>query len=618
MAPFAYDLKNVLVSIDNISLKFDDKVILKPITMQVRDIVRTGVCQGQVIGILGPSGIGKCLAKGTSVLMFDGTLKKVEDVRIGDALMGPDSKPRNVLDLGHGYDHNMYRIQPTKGESFTVNSPHILALHLGKSKRSKAKYVEVSVADYLGKSRTFKARTRLYRVGIDFPEQEVPVDPYFFGLWLGDGSSDSTAITNQDPEVFEAVEAFALAVGAESHRVDPKNRCSRISVHNNYSKKPGTVLKALRLTGALNNKHVPLKYKANSRDVRLQLLAGIIDSDGGIAGANCYEVSSKHKHLADDYCYIARSLGLAAYCKSAFKKCQTGKGGIYHRVTISGHVDEIPVRIARKIAKPRKQIKDVLRTGFTVHNEWYGEYFGFELDGDGLFLLSDFTVTHNTQFSRILAGLQKPTTGAVTVEVDLPGGGVAQKTVGAGLVGMVAQDYPLFKHRTIEGNLLVALEHTKASKKDRLLKVYEYLNRFGLADKARLYPAQLSGGQKQRVSIIQELLSSEHFLIMDEPFTGLDPINKDLACELILQVSHLDEKNTLFIVAHDIASLVTVSDQLWLFGRDRDAAGNPVPGAYIKKQYNLVDLGFAWHEGISATREFSEFCNAVKEEFRFL
>jgi len=220
-----------------------------------------------------------------------------------------------------------------------------------------------------------------------------------------------------------------------------------------------------------------------------------------------------------------------------------------------------------------------------------------------------------TQFSRILSGLQQPTTGSVSVEVEENGKRI-QKPVRAGLVGMVAQNYPLFDHRTVRGNLLVALEHQP--KAGRAAKVSEYLERFGLTDKAALYPAQLSGGQRQRVSIIQELLCSEHFVVMDEPFTGLDPLMKDKVCELIVQVANLDERNTIFVVAHDIASLVAISDTLWLFGRDRDINGAPISGASIKATYNLIERGLAWQPNLTATREFTDFVAEVKDQFRTL
>jgi polar amino acid transport system ATP-binding protein/sulfate transport system ATP-binding protein len=220
-----------------------------------------------------------------------------------------------------------------------------------------------------------------------------------------------------------------------------------------------------------------------------------------------------------------------------------------------------------------------------------------------------------TQFSRILSGLQQPTTGSISIEVE-EGGKRSRIPVRAGLVGMVAQDYPLFKHRTVRGNLLVALEHTP--EKERSPRVAEYLERFGMTDKAELYPAQLSGGQRQRVSIIQELLSSEHYIVMDEPFTGLDPVMKDKVCDLIVQVANLDERNTIFVVAHDIASLVAISDTLWLFGRDRNAQGSPIPGATIKATYDLIGRGLAWQPALTTTREFSDFVSEVKEQFRNL
>jgi ABC-type nitrate/sulfonate/bicarbonate transport system ATPase subunit len=113
-------------------------------------------------------------------------------------------------------------------------------------------------------------------------------------------------------------------------------------------------------------------------------------------------------------------------------------------------------------------------------------------------------------------------------------------------------------------------------------------------------------------------LCSEHFLVMDEPFTGLDPIMKETTCELINKVATLDERNTIFVVAHDIAALVQIADCLWLFGRDRDEQGNIIPGATIKKQYNLIDRGLAWRHDIVATREFADFVTEVRSQFKDL
>jgi len=209
-----------------------------------------------------------------------------------------------------------------------------------------------------------------------------------------------------------------------------------------------------------------------------------------------------------------------------------------------------------------------------------------------------------TQFSRILTGLQRPTTGMVSVE---------GRPVTSGLVGMVAQDYPLFRWRTVRGNLMVALEHSGLSRQGRRDRVTEYLRRFGLEEKGDLYPSQLSGGQRQRVAIIRELLCSEHYVVLDEPFTGLDPIMKDRVAEMIVQVANTHEKNTLFVVAHDIQALVSISDTLWLFGRDPG-----IPGAYVKKTYNLVERDLAWRPGISRTREFFDFCAEVRAEFEEL
>lgn len=218
-----------------------------------------------------------------------------------------------------------------------------------------------------------------------------------------------------------------------------------------------------------------------------------------------------------------------------------------------------------------------------------------------------------TQFSRILSGLQKPTTGTIKV-------GIKQQPVESGIVGVVAQNYPLFRHRTVLSNLILAAEqadktHFSADAKEKSL---HYLEHFELADKANYYPSQLSGGQRQRVAIIQQLLCSEHFIVMDEPFTGLDPLMKDRVCELIIKISQLHEYNTLFIVAHDIPAVTTVCDRLWLFGRNRDVEGKFIPGSTIQAEYDLIERELAWESGIQSTPRFSEFVNEVKDRFKKL
>jgi polar amino acid transport system ATP-binding protein/sulfate transport system ATP-binding protein len=216
-----------------------------------------------------------------------------------------------------------------------------------------------------------------------------------------------------------------------------------------------------------------------------------------------------------------------------------------------------------------------------------------------------------TTLFRIIAGLHAPTSGRVSVNgFDRP--------VRAGEVGVVAQSYPLFEHRTVMGNLMLGAKKKENDAKVARDKVMELLNEFELADKYNLYPAQLSGGQRQRCAIIQQILCSEHFLLMDEPFSGLDLIMLEKTAELISKVSDMDDLNTIIVVTHDVAAACTVADHLWLMGRSTGEDGNPLPGSRIVKQYNLIDRGLAWEPGVTTTALFNEFVSEVKEEFRRL
>ncbi|SFQ04780.1 ATP-binding cassette domain-containing protein [Hymenobacter arizonensis] len=211
---------------------------------------------------------------------------------------------------------------------------------------------------------------------------------------------------------------------------------------------------------------------------------------------------------------------------------------------------------------------------------------------------------------RIMAGLIPPSAG--TVEV-----GLAQQPARPGMVGFVQQRYPLFDHRTLYDNLLVAAERKHAPEVARQ-HVESYLERFCLAPHHKKYPAHLSGGQRQRAAIAQQLLCSEHLILLDEPFSGLDVAMIDEVKRIIVEVTTMDELNTVIIVSHDIVTTTALADRLWLLGYEHDAAGALVPGATIspQHQYNLAEMGLAWHENVEAEPEFGQFVEHIKNEIR--
>jgi ABC-type nitrate/sulfonate/bicarbonate transport system ATPase subunit len=200
-----------------------------------------------------------------------------------------------------------------------------------------------------------------------------------------------------------------------------------------------------------------------------------------------------------------------------------------------------------------------------------------------------------TQLFRIIAGLQQATKGTVLIGEN--GGthhGVqtTAKSVCAGDIGVVFQSYPLLKHRTVWSNLKLAA--SKHGVKDD--QVNFYLDRFGMTERKDLYPIQLSGGQRQRVAIIQQMLCSTHFILMDEPFSGLDVKMKAEVCKVIQEVSTVDELNTTILTTHDIDVACKVADTIWILGFEKDGEGNRIPGAIVVKQINLIERGIAWQE----------------------
>jgi len=204
-----------------------------------------------------------------------------------------------------------------------------------------------------------------------------------------------------------------------------------------------------------------------------------------------------------------------------------------------------------------------------------------------------------TQLFKILSGLQQPTSGTITINNN--------RTIKAGDMGVIFQNYYLFEWRTIYTSLMLAAKQNKALNGKEKEMVNKYLEDFNLKGISDYYPQQLSGGQKQRASIIQQLLKGSDFLLLDEPFSGLDVLVLDRVVNLLLQVSLSDELKTLIIVSHDIETAVAISDTVFILGEENGQAG-----ATIKKEIDLMERDLAWQKDVKTNKRFAETIEEIK------
>lgn len=310
--------------------------------------------------VTGSPGTGKCLKLGTPILMFDGSIKKIETIKEGELVMGPDSQPRKVLSKCYGID-DMFEIIPSKGRSFTCNSPHVLTLkgiqpyiQIYSSKLYEVKYThkgikyqksfnhrdeaekflslldddifDIPLNEFLMRNYDDQQYSYLFHVEVDFPERPILTDPYTVGFLANRGIVELSDV-----------------------------------------------------------------YKINSRDIRMKILGGFIDANAHKDSCSCaVYLQISNEKLANDIEYISFSLGFMVL-------------RVDNRLTIYGDkLNDIPSynrykykALPYKNHKCQKYIRATCQR-FEVNPVGKGEYCGFELDGDGRFLLGDFLVTHNT------------------------------------------------------------------------------------------------------------------------------------------------------------------------------------------------------------------------------
>lgn len=183
--------------------------------------------------------------------------------------------------------------------------------------------------------------------------------------------------------------------------------------------------------------------------------------------------------------------------------------------------------------------------------------------GDFVCLLGQSGCGKST-FLRLLAGLEEPTAGSLSID--------GKPIVGAGLDrGVVFQDYGLFPWMSAGENIMFALRQRFPQRDKKELKqvIYDMLNRVGL-DKSvyKKLPKELSGGMKQRCAIAQAFSIDSPILLMDEPFGALDAVTRARLQDLILELWSKDEtKKTVFFVTHDVDEALLLANRIFVFGQ---------------------------------------------------
>ncbi len=358
------------------------------------------------VALAGSASSGKCFSPETRILFHDGSVRNVSEVKVGDALMGDDGGPRIVMET-HSGSGPMFRVTQDNGDSWECNDRHELVLRRRftpkKSIRKKGMIEVVEMRDYLEKSDTFKHQRAMKASGFDFPEQPTPfIDPRVYGIWLGDGHTNAPRISvaHGDPLTVQYLYDWADRDGWILTKLSDGKKpraCDDFSIQRPVrANRESNQFQDFMLSSMKDKvKFIRDEYLLGSKKVRMQVLAGLIDSDGYAAGAcgkpTYFEIACKHESFKDQVAFLARSLGFKVSTKLRMAKCQSGTFPSW-RINIIGATGTIPT--LRKKCEP--SVRHCLPVKFSVQPLGDGEYVGFKVGGNHQFLLWNGTVVHNS------------------------------------------------------------------------------------------------------------------------------------------------------------------------------------------------------------------------------
>ncbi|MGW4243150.1 methionine ABC transporter ATP-binding protein [Nocardia sp. NPDC004722] len=214
-----------------------------------------------------------------------------------------------------------------------------------------------------------------------------------------------------------------------------------------------------------------------------------------------------------------------------------------------------------------RSVTKVFRTGKQTHTAL--DDIDLRIEKGEIFGVIGYSGAGKSTLVRLINALEKPTTGTVLVSGD-PITGVAESRVRQLRrdIGMIFQQFNLFRSRTAAGNIEYPLKVAGWPRARRKARVAELLEFVGLSDKARSYPDQLSGGQKQRVGIARALATSPSLLLADEATSALDPETTGEVLRLLRKINR-ELGVTIVVITHEMDVIRAVADRVAVLAEGR-------------------------------------------------
>jgi len=164
-----------------------------------------------------------------------------------------------------------------------------------------------------------------------------------------------------------------------------------------------------------------------------------------------------------------------------------------------------------------------------------------------------------TTLLRMLAGMERPDTGLVLSGDEQLSGPATFVPIEKRRIGLVFQDFALFPHLTVLGNVMFGLQ--TVSKPERIARADVWIERLGLSERRDAYPHHLSGGEQQRTAIARALAPEPVAILLDEPFSGLDPAMREQVRRVALDAVRAAQIPAL-LVTHDASEALVHADRI--------------------------------------------------------